>query len=234
MSFCRLFPRPLAVTFVLTLLALSAQAQTAPRPRQATVAQPTTTITTEIQGRTRLENDIFVVESAPEGEAEPESAKPQFGVPTAKLGLIERSMQTAIEERLGTPYRMGATGPYRYDCSGFVWSVFQQAGIAFERSSARSLWNDFAPPTEDEKFKFGTLVFFNNLHHVGIVVDENGFYHASTSKGVVYSRFGDYWTKRSSGFNPAQAGSASSWPFTPVASQRVQLEPSKWCMVALP
>ena len=199
MSFCRLFPRPLAATFVLTLLALSAQAQTATRPRQATAAQPTTT-TTEVQGRPRLENDIFVVESAPEGEAEPAPLKPQFGVPTARLGFVERSMLTAIGERLGTPYRMGAEGPNRYDCSGFVWSVFQQAGVAFERTSVRTFWHEFAPPTEDEKYKFGTLVFFNNLHHVGIVADENGFYHASTSRGVVYSRFDDYWTKRLSGF----------------------------------
>src|SRR5215204_2718156 len=196
MSFCRLFPRPLAATFALTLLALSAQAQTATRPRQATAAQPTTT--TEVQGRPRLENDVFVVESAPEGEGEP--AKPQFGVPTARLGFIERSMLTAIEERLGTPYRMGAEGPNRYDCSGFVWSVFQQAGVTFERSSVRTFWQEFAPPTEDEKYQFGTLVFFNNLHHVGIVADENGFYHASTSRGVVYSRFDDYWTKRVNGF----------------------------------
>jgi cell wall-associated NlpC family hydrolase len=201
MSFCRLFPRPLAATFALTLLALSAQAQTATRPRQATAAQPTTTTTTpEAQGRTRLENEIFVVESAPEGEAEPAPSKPQFGVPTDRLGFIERSMLTAIEERLGTPYRMGAEGPNRYDCSGFVWSVFQQAGVAFERTSVRTFWHEFAPPTEDEKYKFGTLVFFNNLHHVGIVADENGFYHASTSRGVVYSRFDDYWTKRINGF----------------------------------
>jgi cell wall-associated NlpC family hydrolase len=199
MSFCR-FPRPLVATFVLTLFALSAQAQaqTATRPRQA-AAQATTT--NEMQGRPRLENDIFVVEAEPEGEAEPvEAEAPRFGVPTAKLGFVERSMLTAIEERLGTPYRMGATGPNRYDCSGFVWSVFQEAGVAFERTPVRSLWAEFAPPTEDEKYKFGTLVFFNNLHHIGIVADENGFYHASTSRGVVYSRFDDYWTKRISGF----------------------------------
>ena len=200
MSFCRLFPRPLAAAFVLSLLALSAQAQTATRPRQATVAQPTPTTTTEVQGRSRLENDIFVVESASEDEAEPAPAKPQFGVPTARLGFVERSMLTAIEERLGTPYRMGTEGPNRYDCSGFVWSVFQQAGVAFERTSVRTFWQEFAPPTEDEKYKFGTLVFFNNLHHVGIVADANGFYHASTSRGVVYSRFDEYWTKRLSGF----------------------------------
>lgn len=198
MSFCRLFPRPLVATFALTLLALSAQAQTATRPRQATTAQPTTT--TEVEGRPKLENDIFVVESAPEDEAEPVSSKPQFGVPTARLGFVERSMLTAIEERLGVPYRMGTEGPNRYDCSGFVWSVFQQAGVAFDRTSVRTFWHEFAPPTEDEKYKFGTLVFFNNLHHVGIVADENGFYHASTSRGVVYSRFDDYWTKRINGF----------------------------------
>ena len=186
--------------FVLTLLALSAQAQqpTATRQRQATTAQPTTTA--EVEGRSRLETDIFVVESVPEAEPEPEAAKPQFGVPTAKLGFVERSMLTAIEERLGTPYRMGTEGPNRFDCSGFVWSVFQQAGVSFERTSVRNFWHEFAPPTEDEKYKFGTLVFFNNLHHVGIVVDQNGFYHASTSRGVVYSRFDDYWTKRINGF----------------------------------
>jgi cell wall-associated NlpC family hydrolase len=210
MSFCRLFPRPLAATFVLTLFALSAQAQTATRPRQATAdAQPTTT--TGAQSRSRLETDIFVVESAPEAEAEPEASKPQFGVPTAKLGFIELSMLTAIEERLGVPYRMGTEGPYRYDCSGFVWSVFQQAGVGFERTSARSLWNTYAPPTEDEKYKFGTLVFFNNVHHVGIVADENGFYHASTSRGVVYSRFDDYWTKRINGFRRVPLAQGSTF-----------------------
>lgn len=210
MSFCRLFPRPLAATFALTLLALSAQAQTATRPRQATAdAQPTTT--TEAQGRPRLENDIFVVEAAPEDEAEPEAAKPQFGVPTSKLGFVERSMLTAIEERLGTPYRMGTEGPNRYDCSGFVWSVFQQAGVAFERSSVRTFWQEFAPPTDEEKYKFGTLVFFNNLHHVGIVADANGFYHASTSRGVVYSRFDDYWMKRVNGFRRVPLAQGSSF-----------------------
>ena len=199
MSFCKLFPRPLAACFAVSLLAISAQAQqSATRPRQATAA---TTITNEAQGRERLENDLVVVSTAEEGEeGEAEYSVPRFGAPSAGLGQFERTMLTAIEQRLGVPYRMGTEGPTRYDCSGFVWSVFQQAGVAFERTSARTFWHEFLPPTEDEKFKFGTLVFFNNLRHVGIVADENGFYHASTSKGVVYSRFDDYWTKRINGF----------------------------------
>jgi len=199
MSFCKLLPRPLVVCFVLSLFAANAQAQTEPatRPRQAGT-QPT--ITSEVQGRARLENDIFVVSTADESAVEPEYTLPRFGAAPAALGSVERTMMTAIEQRLGTPYRLGTEGPYRFDCSGFVWSVFQEAGVAFERTSARSLWHEFLPPAEDEKYKFGTLVFFNHLQHVGIVADENGFYHASTSRGVVYSRFDDYWTKRISGF----------------------------------
>ncbi len=201
MSFCKLFPRALTACFVLSLLAVSAQAQqqSATRPRQANA--PAATTTNEVQGRPTLENDLVVVSTAEEGEEEAaEYSVPRFGAGPAGLGRLEQTMLAAIEQRLGVPYRMGTEGPYRYDCSGFVWSVFQQAGVAFERTSVRTFWHEFAPPTEDEKFKFGTLVFFNNLHHVGIVADENGFYHASTSKGVVYSRFDDYWTKRLNGF----------------------------------
>jgi peptidoglycan endopeptidase LytE len=200
MSFFRVFPRPFAVCFVLGLLSMSAAAQqTETRPRQAT--QPETTTNTTAAGRAKLENEITVVSPKEEADEEDSSATfvQGFAVPST-LGHTERSMLSAIEERLGTPYRMGATGPYRYDCSGFVWSVFQQAGVEFTRSPVRSLWQEFEQPTEVEKFKFGTLVFFNNLHHVGIVVDANGFFHASSSHGVMYSRFDDYWTKRVNGF----------------------------------
>jgi cell wall-associated NlpC family hydrolase len=92
----------------------------------------------------------------------------------------------AIDERLGSPYRWGATGPNRFDCSGFVWSIFQASGINFERESARSLFAHFEPAPEGQQFKFGTLVFFSGLTHVGVVADEHGFYHASRHHGVVY------------------------------------------------
>ena len=199
MSFCRVFPRLFAVCFVLSLFSLTTLAQQVPtRPRLAAQdAQPTTTKQTN--GQAKLENDLVAAAPAQDEEDfEPGDSVEGFVVPR-DLGHVEREMLLAIDERLGTPYRMGATGPNRYDCSGFVWSVFQQAGVSFERSTARSLWQEFTPPAEGEQFKFGTLVFFNNLHHVGIVADANGFFHAS-SHGVVYSRFDDYWTKRLNGF----------------------------------
>lgn len=113
---------------------------------------------------------------------------------------VSTQMMQGIESRLGIPYRYGSTGPYRYDCSGFVWSVFNDAGINFTRSSARSLWTMSVPVSGDDRYKFGTLVFLNGLGHVGIVADENGFYHASSSKGITYSPFKGYWEKRIVGF----------------------------------
>lgn len=113
---------------------------------------------------------------------------------------VTAGMQKGIFSRLGIPYLYGSSGPNRYDCSGFVWAVFRDAGMEFERQSARSLWSMSTPVEGDERFRFGTLVFLNGLGHMGIVADENGFYHASSSKGITYSTFKGYWANRVVGF----------------------------------
>src|SRR5437762_1536090 len=125
---------------------------------------------------------------------------PSIGPADSAFSNLQPTLMAAIDQRLGAPYRWGATGPDRFDCSGFVWSIFQAAGITFERASARTLFARFSAPPVEEQFKFGTLVFFSGLAHVGVVVDENGFYHASRHHGVIYSKFDEYWTKRIDGF----------------------------------
>jgi cell wall-associated NlpC family hydrolase len=137
----------------------------------------------------------------------------------ASKPLIEKSgdllqfrdlMTAAIDQRLGSPYSWGATGPWAFDCSGFVWSTFKSVGIDFERGSARTLWSRFTAPGPDERYKFGTLVFFSNLAHVGIVVDQQGFYHASRHHGVIYSPFNDYWLSRVDGFRKVPKPAAAT------------------------
>ncbi|HEX9919739.1 MAG TPA: C40 family peptidase [Pyrinomonadaceae bacterium] len=189
------FPRALAACFALCLFAFGAVAQTdMARPRQ--VAQ-----TTQPDGSQRLETDVFVVSEATPASIsryETELVKPRLIAP--RLFEFNQMMMSAIDMRMGAPYVYGTQGPRVFDCSGFVWSVFQSAGVNFGRGSARDFWASFSPVSEDEKYKFGTLVFFNNLKHVGIVADENGFYHASTSQGVTYSSFSGYWGSRITGF----------------------------------
>jgi cell wall-associated NlpC family hydrolase len=114
--------------------------------------------------------------------------------------VFNQQLLTSIRGKLGIPYRYGSEGPNSYDCSAFVWKVFGESGINFERSSARAYWSKFEPVYGDDRYKFGTLVFLNGLGHVGIVADENGFYHASSSKGITYSPFKGYWEKRIVGF----------------------------------
>lgn len=110
-----------------------------------------------------------------------------------------------ITKRLGIRYRFYGTDDRGYDCSGFVWKVFQSAGNDFERVAARSLWARLPEATEEEKNQFGTLVFFNGLRHVGIVRDSKTFYHASRTQGVTLSSYDGYWGSRITGFRRAPA-----------------------------
>lgn len=187
----------LASCFAFNPLSATAQSQdTRQRRVTSTVSTATVPVISEVR-RTRLENDPVVADPVIVSLAE-EEAKP--------LTTLQRSshftqlLQAAIDLRLGAPYVYGAAGPTTFDCSGFVWAVFQSAGQRFARTSANALWVQFAPAGKKEERQFGTLVFFNGLTHVGIVADQHGFYHASRSQGVTYSLFDEYWSERLDGF----------------------------------
>ncbi len=168
------------------------------------------TVVTTTSSRPILTNDVRVVRNAdpawePKIERTASTSAANIGTMaaagrTAYGATASIRLDNAIKSRYGKPYRYGSTGPNTYDCSGFVWSAFQEAGINFTRASARSLWAQSVPVYGDERFKFGTLVFLNGLGHMGIVADENGFYHASSSKGITYSPFKGYWESRIVGF----------------------------------
>lgn len=198
-----LFPRSLAVCSLLALLTLTATAQTEDtRPRQVTITPTTQSIISTTAGSApRLETDAVIISladlvttpSIPSGITSSTAG-------SSRLAQLEQMLHAAIDTRLGARYVYGASGPNRFDCSGFVWSVFQSAGVPFERTSARAFWSRFQPASPEDRTRFGTLVFFNNLSHVGIVADEHGFYHASSSRGVIYSTFSGYWSSRIDGF----------------------------------
>ena len=186
----KLFPCALAACFALVLPLTAAAQNGETRQRQV---KPTL----KTYDPLKLENDPVLV-----SEASSDHVKASLPLTNDGVGSLQvrQLLTSAIEERLGSPYHWGGTGPSSFDCSGFVWSIYQEAGIDFERGSARTLWGRFEAPAPEEQYKFGTLVFFSNLAHVGIVADEHGFYHASRHHGVVYSPFNDYWLSRIDGF----------------------------------
>ena len=186
----KLFPYALAACFAI-VLPLTAAAQNG-ETRQRLV-QPTI----KTYDPPTLENDPVII-----SEASTDHLKASIPLTGRSGGSLQvrQLLTSAIEERLGSPYHWGGTGPSSFDCSGFVWSIYQEAGLGFERGSARTLWGRFEAPAPEEQYRFGNLVFFSNLAHVGFVVDEKGFYHASRHHGVVYSTFSDYWLSRIDGF----------------------------------
>ncbi len=174
-------------------------------PADSRKPSSSTTSANNRESRPMLTNDILLATPAPLVKKTGSSSALNSMGSMAASRMVYSSPTTSailrgIQSRFGIPYLYGSTGPNRYDCSGFVWSVFRDAGIDFTRASARSLWSSGIPVEGDDRYKFGTLVFLNGLGHMGIVADENGFFHASSSKGITYSPFKGYWEKRVVGF----------------------------------
>lgn len=147
-----------------------------------------------------LTNNIFV---RPTVSSRPVAATANGKAASGALAAFQQKLLLAMYSRTGIPYRYGSEGPATYDCSGLVWDVFKEAGIDLQRTSAANMWSRFETVSDEDKYKFGTLVFFNRLGHVGIVIDENTFFQASSSQGVTFSKFEGYWEKRIVGFRRA-------------------------------
>ena len=199
MELKKLFPRVLFASLALVVLSTAAFAQT--HPRVAAPGGDVNEVSCSPDDLSLVAVAVSDTKPAWETKSKPVIDLAPTTTPSSSGFLkFESQLMAAIDQRLGSPYRWGATGPGRFDCSGFVWSIFQATGITFERASARNLFARFEPAPVEEQFKFGTLVFFSNLKHVGVVADERGFYHASRRHGVIYSEFNEYWLKRIDGF----------------------------------
>ncbi len=107
------------------------------------------------------------------------------------INKIEREAKSF----LGTRYVWGATGPDKFDCSGFTQWVFRDVGIKIPRVS-----RDQAKVGEYVSFnnlRRGDMIFFDTkkhkkgiVTHVGIYLGNGNFIHASSAaKKVVVFNF---------------------------------------------
>lgn len=108
-----------------------------------------------------------------------------------KLGtsnaLADQIVATA-KEYLGTPYVWGGTSPKGFDCSGFVYYVYQQYGYQLQRRASLQYANNGVSVSKSQ-LQPGDLVFFSDsvdpIGHVGIYIGNGNFIHASSGKGCV-------------------------------------------------
>ncbi|WGG45426.1 peptidoglycan endopeptidase [Rossellomorea sp. DA94] len=103
---------------------------------------------------------------------------------------------------VGTPYAWGGTSPSGFDCSGFIYYVFNQAGQSIARTNTEGYYSKSYFTSSP---KAGDLVFFENTYkagisHMGIYLGNGEFIHASDS-GVVVSKLSNtYWNPKFVGY----------------------------------
>ncbi|MCC2278005.1 MULTISPECIES: C40 family peptidase [Streptomyces] len=116
------------------------------------------------------------------------------GVNKADASTISDRALRIAESKAGAPYQWGATGPYRFDCSGLTLYSFKHAGKQLPRT-AEDQYNrtEHIPASVREP---GDLVFFHRggyVYHVGIYVGGGRILHAPHTGSVV--RLEHIWTK---------------------------------------
>ncbi|WND38887.1 C40 family peptidase [Streptomyces sp. BB1-1-1] len=93
----------------------------------------------------------------------------------------------------GAPYKWGAVGPSRFDCSGLTLYSFKKAGKKLPRTAAQQ-YNKTRHISAKNR-KTGDLVFFHSgrsIYHVGIYAGKGKIWHAPKTGDVV--RLQKIWT----------------------------------------
>ncbi|MDE6576984.1 MAG: C40 family peptidase [Muribaculaceae bacterium] len=132
--------------------------------------------------------------SSKKGQKIPSGKKAQVeAVHVGKLNGLQKEIVKEARSWLGTPYCYGASEKGEgTDCSGMVLKVYEKVtGVKLPRNSAKQA--EFCKELKGKEVKVGDLAFFatgkdpRKISHVGIMINDTEFIHASTKKGVVVS-----------------------------------------------
>ncbi|MFE7748769.1 C40 family peptidase [Streptomyces sp. NPDC057428] len=96
-----------------------------------------------------------------------------------------RALDIAASKK-GAPYRYGAAGPHRFDCSGLTLYSYRKAGKKLPRT-AQQQYNKTRHISRSQR-KRGDLVFFHagrSVYHVGIYAGSGRIWHSPKTGAVV-------------------------------------------------
>ena len=103
-------------------------------------------------------------------------------------GLTGQQVIDFAKKFLGIPYKWGGTTPAGFDCSGFVYYVYNSLGYKMPRMIADM--NRQGVYVAKSQLQAGDVVIFQNtyasgLSHVGLYVGDGKFIHSPNSRSVV-------------------------------------------------
>lgn len=134
-----------------------------------------------------------------------ESSRPESSsdlppaITVSKYKEVQVSLEQAYRDWQGTPYVLGGSSERGIDCSSFIQIIFDDYfGIDIPRNTKRQLYAGTG--VRRRALATGDLVFFKTGRktlHVGVIVEDDEFLHASTSQGVTTGSLDDrYWQSR--------------------------------------
>lgn len=138
------------------------------------------------------------VAPAPKPETKPDL--PQ--TPAADFNkLMNQVIETAMPLQ-GIPYVWAGVTPSGFDCSGFIYYVYNEAGVKVPRLDTIGFFNRSVFIKDPE---LGDLLFFQNTYrpgisHIGIYLGEDQFIHAGDKGIEISSLKSSYWNTRFMGY----------------------------------
>ena len=123
--------------------------------------------------------------------------------PTPKKDTRLDKFISAANSKLGCEYVLGAKGPNKFDCSGFVYYCLRQAGVSGQRLNAAgySMKSGWKKIESINSLKKGDILFFRSdtnksVNHCGIYVGGGSMIDASSGNGKVVKRaLSAYWKR---------------------------------------
>ena len=105
-------------------------------------------------------------------------------VPTDARAAIAVAFAKA---QVGKPYIWAAAGPNAYDCSGLTMAAWGKAGVMMAHGS-RDQYASFPKVSESQLQPGDLIMYYADMHHVGIYVGNGMIIHAANpSAGVQYA-----------------------------------------------
>lgn len=123
--------------------------------------------------------------------------------PTADVSYNVDQLMKVAKSMIGVSYEWGGQTPSGFDCSGFIYYAYNDAGMNIARHSTEGY---YSRSYYVDKPQIGDLVFFENTYkagisHMGIYIGNNEFIHAGSSTGVTIANLNNsYWKPRFDGF----------------------------------
>jgi murein DD-endopeptidase / murein LD-carboxypeptidase len=112
--------------------------------------------------------------------------------------VINTALYNSIDEWMGTRYRLGGNNKDGIDCSALMQIIYTtQFGINLPRTAREQY--EATQRISPADLKEGDLVFFNTqggVSHVGVYLQNNKFFHASSSGVTISDLYDPYWEKR--------------------------------------